>query len=70
MNYKIIILQIIKNNKELGLHKFDRLFHEKIEFSISWLPIMSELRNDGLIENNDYKITPKGLEYLSEHLKE
>ncbi len=67
MNYKAIILKIIKENQPLGIHKMDRLFHNTVEFSISWISIMKELRKENLIENEGYKITQQGLDYLAEH---
>lgn len=64
MKNKIIILEIIRDNQPLGIHKFDRLFYDKVDFSISWLPLMNELRDDGLIQETGYEITEKGLDYI------
>ena len=67
MNNKAIILKIIKDNQPIGIHKLDRLFHEFVEFSISWVPILQELREESLVEESGYKITTKGLEYLKKN---
>ena len=67
MKNKILLLKIIKDNQSLGIHKIDRLFHDVVDFSVSWLPIMNELREEKLIEETGYKINQKGLEYLSKH---
>ena len=67
MDYKKIILEIIRDNQSLGVHKIDRLFHMNVDFSISWIPIMKKLEEEGLIEKNEYKITQKGLDYLNQH---
>ncbi|WP_312923838.1 hypothetical protein [Empedobacter brevis] len=69
MDYKVVILKIIKENQQLGIHKMDRLFHDVVNFSVSWVPIMQELREEKLIEENGYKITSKGLQYLEKKSK-
>ncbi|WP_133532389.1 hypothetical protein [Flavobacterium dankookense] len=67
MNYKIIILKIFKENQTLGVHKLDRLFHDVVDFSISWVPILQEMREENLVKKNGYEITKKGIEYLQKN---
>lgn len=69
MENKIILLKIIRDNQTLGIHKIDRLFHEVVDFSISWVPIMKELRKEELIGDTGYEITKKGFEYLIKNSK-
>lgn len=67
MNTKKTILEIIKENPEIGRSKFDRTYYSMISYEKNWVPIVKELREDGLIEEDVLKITQKGLKYLSEN---
>ena len=68
MDHKIVILKIVKENQPIGIHKFDRLFYDKVDFSVPWPPLMAELRNEGMVETvNGYLITKKGERYLNQN---
>lgn len=64
MDFKKIILEIIKDNYPIGRDKFDRLYYSKVDYNNSWVPIVEELRHDGLLEKKELKITKKGIDYL------
>ena len=67
MNLKKIILEIIKDNPEIGRAKFDRIYYSLISYEENWVPIVKELRKEEFIEEDILKITYKGLDYLSKH---
>lgn len=67
MNLKKIILEIIKENPEIGRAKFDRIYYSKVSYENNWTPIVKELRKEGFIEGDELKITSSGLEFLSKN---
>ena len=67
MDYKKLILQIIRDNQPLGMPTLDRLFHDKVDVGISCVPVVIELENEGLILTNQCKLTKKGEEYLKKY---
>lgn len=64
MDFKKIILEILKNNYPIGRDKFDRLYYSKVDYNNNWVPIIEELRRDGLIEKKELKVTLMGIDYL------
>ncbi len=67
MNIKLIILEILKSNPEIGRQKFDRIYYAKVDYSKNWVDVVKELRIDGLIEEDKLGITQKGLDFLKKH---
>lgn len=70
MNLTKIVLEIIKNNPEIGRAKFDRIYYSKVEYDNNWVPIIKDLKSRGYIESDILKITQKGIEYLQQHSEE
>lgn len=71
MDYRIIILKIVKENQPLGIHKFDMLFYNKVDFSVPWAPIVEELKSEGMLQAGyGYFITEKGEKYLNDNSSE
>ena len=66
MNLKKIILEIIKENPEIGRAKFDRIYYSAVSYENNWVPIVEELRKEKFIEENILKLTKEGLNYLTE----
>lgn len=64
MNLKKVILEIIKDNPEIGRSKFDRLYYSQVSYEDSWVPLIKELRKEEFIEDDMLKITDKGLKFL------
>ncbi|WP_397364147.1 hypothetical protein [Olleya sp. R77988] len=66
MNYKRLILEIINKNAPLGIQKFDRLFYSIADYSVSWTEIVKELRKDELLDEEEFILTEKGIEFLKQ----
>lgn len=64
MNLNKIVLEIIKENPEIGRSKFDRIYYSKVSYEKNWVPIVKELRKEGFIEEERLNITPNGLKFL------
>ena len=61
---KLIILEILDQNPNLGRSKFDRIYYSKIDYDTNWVAILKELRKEKLVEENQLLITSKGKDYL------
>jgi hypothetical protein len=71
--YHSVLLRIIKNAPNASPQKIDRLFYQfRIDegvpfedvFSVSWAELMSDLKNEKLVESNEKSLTKKGVDFL------
>lgn len=67
MDLEKIVLQIIKENPEIGRAKFDRIYYSKVPYEKNWVPIVNELRKERFIEEGELKITSEGLKFLDKN---
>lgn len=68
MKERLIILNILNENPEIGRHKFDRLYYSRVDYDKSWVPIINELRENKMVFEKELKITQKGRDYLEQSL--